>query len=74
MDRDDRYAAGVGSPAAPRMAQDESAASLRVKRRKGGEGGYTVVSDLPDTLPVSEAELDLLEHVLGPEIAAMLRR
>jgi len=52
-----------GAPAAPSKA-----------RKRRGKAGHAVVCDLPDPLPVTEGELDLLERELGPFIAALRRR
>lgn len=43
-------------------------------RRRRGKAGHVVICDLPDPLPVTEGELDLLERELGPFIAALRRR
>lgn len=43
--------------------------STAVRRSKRA---YRVVTDLPDVLPVTEAELDLLEAVLAGFIAELL--
>ena len=72
MDRDafDRTA-GAASPSSSRMA-DEAADSARVRRRRKG-AEYAVICDLPDPLPVSEAELELLERELASFIDSLLR-
>jgi hypothetical protein len=36
--------------------------------------GYRVISDLPDVLPVTEAELELLENELAEFIAELMKK
>lgn len=53
---------------APRSAPETPAK----RRRKASE--YKVISDLPAVLPVTEAELELLEAELADFIAELLRK
>lgn len=66
--------AGVASPASPKIGEDDTAPALRRDRRDNRRNAeYMVVTDLPDLLTVSEAELKLLERELSGFIAALLK-
>jgi hypothetical protein len=56
--------------------EDERCAPAAPAKARGrrGKAGHVVICNLPDALPVTEGELDMLERELGPFIAALLRR
>jgi hypothetical protein len=67
---------GAESPASSKMPDDgvRRALSISGKRpRRAHESDYEVLVDLPDPLPVTKAELDLLENELSAFIAELLK-
>ena len=75
MDKDIHGAMyGRDSPPAGGMADDArpgAPANLGKKTRE--TSGYKVIVDLPDLLPVTEGELELLESELADFIAELLK-
>jgi hypothetical protein len=46
----------------------------RPAKRRRSPSDYKVITDLPPTLPVTEAELELLEHELADFIAELMKK
>ena len=55
-------------------AADDAGQPARAISAKGNTTGYRVISDLPDLLPVTEGELELLESELADFIAELLKK
>ena len=75
MDKDIRGAMyGRDSPPAGGTAEDARPGAPANSGKKTREtSGYKVIADLPDLLPVTEAELELLESELADFIAELLK-
>jgi hypothetical protein len=58
--------------AADDAAPGLSAPSRKAKRHSADD--YTVIADLPDPLPITEAEIELLESELADFIAELLKK
>jgi hypothetical protein len=56
------------------MAGGDEAVRSSCGEQRGREGKFAVINELPDPLPVSEAELDILERELATFIATFLGR
>jgi hypothetical protein len=55
-------------------ADADSRPAVRSRKRNVGKTAFTLVTDQPERLPITEGELDLLERELSDFIAALLRR
>ena len=65
---------GQDHPPAGGTAEDARPARPRIRAKKlGRQAGYKVMVDLPDLLPVTEGELELLEAELADFIAELLK-
>ncbi len=64
-----------GSPEAEK-ADDDACSSLAKsgRPRRHSACDYKVITDLPDLLPITEAELDLLETELADFIAELMKK
>ena len=74
MERHVHGALGGRELPAERVAEDAGdPAPVAQKSRQRAED-YTVIVDLPDPLPITEAEIELLESELADFIAELLKK
>lgn len=75
MDKDIHGAMdGLDHPPAAGMAEEtRPGASANSGKKTREPSGYKVIVDLPDLLPVTEGELELLESELADFIAELLK-
>lgn len=55
-------------------AAEDAGAPVSPKNRRQRAEDYTVIVDLPDPLPITEAEIELLEAELADFIAELLKK
>ena len=55
-------------------AEDASGAAPVARKSRQRAEDYTVIVDLPDPLPITEAEIELLESELADFIAELLKK
>ena len=73
MERDVHGALGREFPAGEAAEDARAGAPVARKSRQRAED-YTVIVDLPDPLPITEAEIELLESELADFIAELLKK
>jgi hypothetical protein len=73
MERDIHGALRSDGPAGEAAEGVQSRAPVPAKHKHRGND-YTVIVDMPDPLPVTEAELELLESELADFIAELLKK
>ncbi len=73
MERDVHGARGGESPAEEAKGSASPAPVSSRKSRQRAED-YTVIVDLPDSLPITEPEIELLESELTDFIAELLKK
>lgn len=73
MERDVHGALGQELPAEGAKEGAPAGAPVARKSRQRAED-YTVIVDLPDPLPITEAEIELLESGLADFIAELLKK
>ncbi len=64
---------GQDHPPAGETAEDARPRALNSGKKTRETNGYKVLVDLPDLLPVTEGELELLESELADFIADLLK-
>ena len=74
MERDVHDALGGRELPAGRVAEDASGPAPVARKSRQRAEDYTVIVDLPDPLPITEAEIELLESELADFIAELLKK
>ena len=74
MERDAHGAWSGRELPAERVAEDASGPALVARKSRQRAEDYTVIVDLPDPLPITEAEIELLESELADFIAELLKK
>ena len=57
----------------PKNGKPQSGGAASESRKTRPKAEYRVIVDLPDPLPITEAEIDLLERELADFLAELLR-
>jgi hypothetical protein len=74
MERDVHSAEGGRELPAERVAKNASGPAPAPRKHRQRAEDYTVIVDLPDPLPITEAEIELLESELADFIAELLKK